>query len=168
VFPEFPKEPGAYLLARGAWSRLPTNLGHVVVETEGPTSEFELPTNLSAAVEKGLDEIARQKRKIPYLEFPGTDPRPESSGLAIVVLYVGAPSSWAPALELARGESTKDGKRRVKVIGGPEVRPRFGDNRLSAYVRQVAPGCIMLTTTSALEPGPYVLNADRGYELTQE
>lgn len=168
VFPEFPKDPGAYLLARGTWSRLPTNLGHVVVENEAPTSEFQLPTNLTAAVEKGLDEIARQKRKIPYLKFPGTDPRPESIGLAIVVLYVGAPPSWAPALELARGESTKDGKRRVKVTDGPEVRPRFGDNRLSAYVRQIAPGFIMLTTTSALEPGPYVLNADRGYELTQE
>jgi hypothetical protein len=170
VFPEFPKEPGAYLLARGAWSRLPTNLGHVVVETEGPTSVFQLPTSLSDAVDKGLDEIAKQKqkRKIPYLEFSGTDPRPESSGQAIVVLFVGASPSWTPALELARGESTKDGKRRVEVMGGPAVRPRFGDNRLAAYVRQVAPGFILLTTTSALEPGPYVLNADRGYELTQE
>jgi hypothetical protein len=170
VFPEFPKAPGAYLLTRGTWSALPTNLGGVVVEKEGPTSNFQLPTNLSAAVEKGLDEIAKQKqkRKIPYLEFAGTDPRPESSGQAIVVLFVGAPSSGRPALELARAETTKEGKRRVEVLGGPDVKPRFGENRISAYVRQVAPGYIMLTTTPTLDPGPYALIADRGYELIQD
>jgi hypothetical protein len=168
VFPAFPKAPGAYLLTRGAWSPMPTNLGRVVVETESPKSNFQLPTSLPAAVETGLDEIARQKKKqkIPYFEFSGTDPRPDTSGQAIVVLFVGEPSSGMPALELARAEPTKDGKRRVQVMGGPEVKPRFGDSRLSAYVRQVAPGFIMLTTTCALEPGPYVLNADRGYELT--
>jgi hypothetical protein len=121
-------------------------------------------------VEKGLDEMAKQKekRKVPYLEFSGTDPRPESSGQAVVVLFVGAPPHGMPALELARAESTKDGKRRVEVMGGPGVKPRFGYSRLPAYVRQVAPGFIMLTTTSALEPGPYVLNADQGYELIQD
>jgi hypothetical protein len=170
VFPAFPKAAGAYLLARGEWSALPTNMGRVVVETEGPTSGFQLPTSLSAAVEKGLDEMAKQKekRKVPYLEFSGTDPRPESSGQAVVVLFVGAPPHGMPALELARAESTKDGKRRVEVMGGPGVKPRFGYSRLPAYVRQVAPGFIMLTTTSALEPGPYVLNADQGYELIQD
>lgn len=170
VFPAFPKAPGAYLLAQGAWSALPTNLGHVVVETEGPKSEFQLPANFSAAVEKGLDEIAKQKekRKASYLRFDGTDPRPVSSGLAIVVLFVGGQAQAAPVLELAPAETTKDGKRRVEVMGGLGDKVRFGYARLSAYVREVAPGCIMLTTTSALAPGPYVLNADRGYELTQE
>lgn len=170
VYPAFPTAPGAYLLNRNSWSALPTNLGHVIVVTEVPKSEVQLPVSLPAAVEKGLDEIERQKkkRKVPYLEFEGTDPRPESSGQAIVVLYVGTPPSRTPMLELARGETTKDGKRRVEVMGGAGERIRFGESRLSAYVRQVAPGLVMLTTTSALEPGPYVLNADRGYELTQE
>jgi hypothetical protein len=164
VFPAFPRAPGAYLLTRGAWSPMPTNLGRVVVETESPKSNFQLPTSLPAAVETGLDEIARQKKKqkIPYLEFSGTDPRPAASGQAIVVLFVGEAST----LELARAESTKEGKRRVQVMGGPEVKPRLGDSRLSAYVRRVAPGFIMLTTTCALEPGPYALIADQGYELT--
>jgi hypothetical protein len=43
---------------------------------------------------------------------------------------------------------------------------RFGETRVAAYVREFAPGVVMLTTTSALEPGPYVFRADTGYELT--
>jgi hypothetical protein len=83
-------------------------------------------------------------------------------------------SSWArlrmecPRSSLLAPSPRRTGKRRVEVMGGPGVKPRFGYSRLPAYVRQVAPGFIMLTTTSALEPGPYVLNADQGYELIQD
>jgi hypothetical protein len=170
VFPTLPKGNGAYLLSRGAWAPMPTNQSHIVVEAVGPKSEPRLPTNLVDAVQKGLDQLERQreKQKVSYLEFPGTDPRPASAGQAIVILFAGPRPPGTAVLELAPAELTKDGKRRVEIVVGPEARVRFGEKRLSAYVRQIAPGYILLTTTSAVAPGSYVLNADRGYELMQE
>ena len=62
----------------------------------------------------------------------------------------------------------KDGRRRVFILGGAPDAIRFGETRVAAYVRQVSEGKILLTTTSPVEPGPYVFNADTGYELTCE
>jgi hypothetical protein len=62
----------------------------------------------------------------------------------------------------------KDGIRRVEVGGGSTTKIRFGDQRVAAYVRRVGPGVVLLTTTSAPTPGAYAVNADGGYEFTQQ
>jgi hypothetical protein len=173
VFPAFPKSSGAYLLSRGSWMPLPRNGGHVVTETIHASSEPRLPASLFSAVEDGVGELAkvagkgRGDRKVSYLEFDGKDPRPESNGPAVVLLFVGPMSSDTPAVEMAPAERLPDGRRRVEIRGGLSARIRFGEQRLAAYVRQVAPGATMLTTTSAISAGPYVFNAGAGYELTQ-
>jgi len=173
VFPAFPKAAGAYLLKGDGWLPMPRNQGHVV-EEEAPkeSQELRLPTNLVAAVTQSVDGIASmaksKKEKIPYLEFDGKDPRPEAVGQAIIILFVGPEPQGKPPLELIPAETTKEGQRRVELEKGSTDRIRFGERRLAAYVRQVAPGAILLTTTTAPAPGAYVLNADVGYEMTQQ
>jgi hypothetical protein len=170
VFPAFPKEAGAYMLARGAWSPMPKNLGHVATETVSPKSELKLPPNLIGAVNAGLGELTKdkEKKKVTYLEFDGKDPRPVSSGQAIVILFVGPEPSGKPAVELAPCEVQKDGQRRVELPGNSTTEIRFGDQRLASFVRRPSTGYILFTTTGVLAPGPYAFNADGGYELTQE
>ena len=86
----------------------------------------------------------------------------------MILLFVGPELSGAPPVELASAETLKDGRRRVTIIGGSSTKIRFGEQRLAAYVREVASGSILLTTTVAPAPGSYVFNADAGYELVQE
>jgi hypothetical protein len=165
----FPKADGAYLLSHGAWVPLPRNNSHVVVETVREKSEPELPTNIVSAVAMGLGEIAKEsdKKKISYLEFDGKESRPESSGPAVVLL-VGPEPPGRPPVELAAAETVKDGLRRVEIADSSPTKIRFGEQRLAAYVRRVGPGFILLTTTSAPAAGIYAVNADGGYEFTQE
>lgn len=169
VLPTFPSAAGVYLLSNGTWLPLPRNNGHVVVETIRQKSDEELPTNIVAMVAAGMDQIAKEsnKKKVSYLEFDGKDPRPESSGPALVLL-VGPDPTGRPQLELAATETVKDGIRRVEVGGGSTTKIRFGDQRVAAYVRRVGPGVVLLTTTSAPTPGAYAVNADGGYEFTQQ
>jgi hypothetical protein len=140
-----------------------------VVETVRPSSELELPTNIVGIVTAGINQITREKekKKVPYLEFDGKDPRPESNGQAIVILFVGTAPTGTPPVELAPAETLKDGQRRLEILGGTPGEIRFGAQRVAGFPRQAGPGYILFTTTSALEPGPYVFNADMGYELTQ-
>jgi hypothetical protein len=150
---------------------MPRNQGRVVVEkirTKG--DDLQLPTNLIGAVDEALSTLSnmKEKQKVTYLEFDGKDPRPESVAQALVILFVGAAPSEKPPVELAPAETTKDGQRRVVIRNGPADEIRFGDHRMAAYIRSAAPGYLLFTTTSALAPGPYVFNADGGYELTQE
>ena len=174
VFPPFPKNGGAYLLSRGSWAPLPKNGGHVVIETVNSASDLRLPTNIMGVLEAGLAQLAKSKGKgkvegkVPYLEFDGKDPRPKSNGPAIILLFIGPASPDTPPVELAPAETLLDGRRRVEILGNSPAKIRFGEQRLAAYIRQVAPDSVLLTTTSALAPGPYVFNADVGYELTQE
>jgi len=168
TYPPFPTEGGAYLLTSGGWSALPRNLGHLVVETVRPETDAHLSLNLLEDVSQGIGLIARekQKQKVSYFEFPGKDPRPESKGPAVTLLIVGNLPSGRPPVELAPAETKKDGNRRVMIMNSSTDVIRFGETRVAAYVREFAPGVVMLTTTSALEPGPYVFRADTGYELT--
>ena len=174
VFLPFPKSGGAYLLNRGSWAPLPKNGGHVVVETVRSASELRLPTNVIEFMEEAAAQLAKARGKgkgegkVPYLEFDGKDPRPKSNGPAIILLFIGPAPADTPVVELAAAETLQDGRRRVEIMGNSPTKIRFGEQRLAAYVRQVAPTAILLTTTSALAPGPYVFNADVGYELMQE
>jgi len=158
VFPAFPRKAGAYLLTPGGWSPLPTNQGHVVVETVSEAAKQATPRNIAKE---------KDKSKVSYLQFDGKDPRPESGAPAIIILFVGPEPSGSPLVELAPAETIKDGQRRVEIAGDSPAKILFGERRLAAYVRQVASGSILLTTTSAPAPGPYVFRADVGYELTQ-
>ena len=81
---------------------------------------------------------------------------------------MGAEPSHTPPLELAPAETTKEGQRRLQIDNGPLTEIRFGERKLAAYVRRAAPGCLLLTSTGPLAPGPYAFNADTGYELTQQ
>ncbi|HEY5078353.1 MAG TPA: hypothetical protein VII43_00845 [Opitutaceae bacterium] len=171
VFPAFPKEGGAYLLAKGQWSPMPRNQGHVAIEmvrTKG--EDLRMPTNLVGAVDEAIGTLSnlKEKQKFTYLEFDGKDPRPESSGPAIVILFVGAEPPGTPPLELAPEETTKEGPRRLEIGNGPTSEIRFGERREAAYVRRAAPGYLLYTSTAPLAPGPYAFNADVGYELTQQ
>jgi hypothetical protein len=170
VFPSFPKNGGAYLLSRGSWAPLSRNNGHVVVETVRLPESFEIPPNVVEALSEGIAQPAWEngKLKITYLQFDGKDPRPASNAPAMVLLFVDPTSSDSSQVELAPAETLKDGQRRVVIVSGSPTKIRFGKRRLAAYVRHVAPGFTLLTTTSALPPGPYVFNADAGYELIQE
>ena len=174
VFPPFPKSGGAYLLNRGSWAALPKNGGHVVVETVHSASELRLPTNIIAVVEAGVNELAKKggkgnvEAKVPYLEFDGKDPRPKFNGPAMVLLFIGPAPTGVPPVELAPAETLPDGRRRIEIMGDSPTKTRLGDQRLAGYVRPVAPDAILLTSTSGLAPGPYVFNADVGYELIQE
>lgn len=169
ALPTFPSAAGAYLLSHGGWQPLPRNNGHVVVETIRQKSDVEMPTNIVAMVAEGMNQIAKEsnKKKVSYLEFDGKVPRPESSGPALVLL-VGPDPTGRLQLELAATETVKDGIRRVEVGGDSTTRIRFGDQRLAAYVRRVGTGFVLLTTTSAPAPGVYAVNADGGYEFTQD
>jgi hypothetical protein len=172
VFPPFPKSDGAYLLSRGNWASLPKNGGHIVLRKVESASELRLPTNIIAVLEEAVAKLEETKgkgeRKVPYLEFEGKDPRPKSNEQTIIVLFIGPTPSDTPAVELAAAETMPDGRRRVELLGDSPTRIRFGEQRLAAFIRQIAPGSILLTTTSPLAPGPYVFKADVGYELTQE
>jgi hypothetical protein len=189
VFPVFPRQAGAYLLTHGIWSPMPRNNGHIVVETVRPKSELQLPTNIVGAVSEGISAIGREKekQKVAYLVFDGKDPRPESAGPAVVILYVGPKPAGKGELELAPTETSKDGARRIEIPGGatkeqakaPDeaadshdhaapVVVRIGEQRLAAYVRDAGTGYTLFTSTSTLAPGSYVFNADTAYELTQD
>jgi hypothetical protein len=167
-YPAFPKEGGAYLLSAGAWAPLPRNMGHLVMETVRPDAHLHLTLNLLDALSESVGLINREKdkEKVPYFEFEGKDARPAASGAAITLLFVGTAPQGRPPVELAPGELLKDGRRRILVMRPTPETISFGETRAAAYVRTAAPGCTLLTTTSALEPGPYVFNADTGYELT--
>jgi hypothetical protein len=170
VFPAFPSAQGAYLLSKGAWAPMPKNQGHVATETETDKSGVQLPPNIIGAVNAGLAEFtkSKDKKKITYLEFPGKDPLPSSSGQALVILFVGPEPKGKSALELAPTELQKDGQRRIELAGKSETEIRFWDQGVAAYIRRPAPGFLLFTTTGALAPGNYALNADGGCELTQE
>ena len=170
VFPPFPKKAGAYLLNRGGWTSLPRNQGHVVVETIRLPTDEEIPASITDAVSEGLAQFASEGRKlkVSHLEFAGKDPRPVSRGPAMILLFVGPELPDRPPVELAPAETLKDGRRRVVILCDSPTRIRFGEQRLAAYVREVASGSILLTTTVAPAPGAYVFNADAGYELVQE
>lgn len=174
VFPLFPKKNGAYLLSQGSWVPLPANHGHVTVEKVKSAEGAErIPTSILGLVVDGVDLLKKEKGKgkgtVSYLDFDGKDPRPSATGPAIVVLFVGAEASSAPEVELEPAEILKEGQRRVEIKEGPPAPIRFAGLSLAAYVRKIAPGLVLFTTTSpTLPPGPYVFNADGGYELTVE
>jgi hypothetical protein len=190
VFPTFPTGAGAYLLSHGSWLPLPKNNGHVVVETVRAKSDLQLPSNIIGALSEVSNAITREKdkQKVSYLVFDGKDSRPESSGPAMVILYVGPKLPGKAQLELASADLQKDGTRRIEIPGTPgaeqpkasadtstETRAhpapgeiRLGDQRLAAYVRGAGAGYTLFTSTSTLAPGPYVFNADASYELTEE
>jgi hypothetical protein len=169
-YPPPPKEGGAYLLRDGSWVALPKNLGHFVTENIKPNADLHLSLNVIDLLGQGIGLVSREKDKksVIFFQFDGKDPRPLSRGGATTLLFVGSEPKGKPPIELARAEVQKDGSRRVLKAGGPPESLRFGETRVAAYVRQVSPGCFMLTTTSSLEPGPYAFNADTGYELTRE
>jgi hypothetical protein len=194
VFPTFPKEAGAYLLTRAGWSALPKNNGHVVVEKLSAKSDSDIavPSNIAGAVTAGLSAginaitHKKEKEKVTYLVFDGKAPRPESSGPAMIILYVGPKLSDKGRLELAPTDLGKDGNRRIELPEGtappavpadasPEAKARaepaeihLGEQRLAAFVRSGGPGYTLYTSTSTLVPGPYVFNADAPYELTED
>jgi hypothetical protein len=170
VFPEFPKAGGAYLLVRGSWSPLPKNNGHVVVETVRPKSDVSIPSNILGVVNEGINAITREKNKVKvsYLVFDGKEYKPESSGQAMIILFVGPTPAGKPPFELAPTEFQKEGPRRLEIPGGSTTEIRIGEQRLAAYVRSAGAGYTLFTTTSPLVPGPYVFNADVPYELTEE
>ncbi|HEY4988608.1 MAG TPA: hypothetical protein VII09_02320 [Opitutaceae bacterium] len=169
-FPAFPVQKGAYVLSRGKWAALPRNNGHVVTESVKEKSDLELPSNLVDAVEKGINQLVKEKNraKASYLEFDGKDPIPESSGAVLVLLLVGAELPGKMKVELAPADTLKEGQRRVQVEGDSPVKIRLSEQGAAVYVREGPQGALLVTTTSALASGPYVLNADGGYELRQE
>jgi hypothetical protein len=186
VFPTFPKAPGAYLLSRGSWAPMPKNNGHVVVETVRPKSDSPTPTNLIGAVADGITALAREKDKLKvyYLVFDGNDYRPETSGQAMVILFVGPQPSREAPFELAPADIQKDRSRRIEIPGSAAAKSadtaeegrahpsaagvRLGEQSLAAYLRSAGPGYTLFTSTSSLVPGPYVFDADVPYELTAE
>ncbi len=170
VFPDFPKAAGAYLLVRGSWSPMPKNNGHVVVETVRPKSDVAVPSNILGVVSEGINAITREKNKlkVSYLVFDGKDYKPESSGQAMVILFVGSTPAGKTPFELAPTELQKEGPRRLEIPGGSASEIRIGEQRLAAYVRSAGVGYTLFTTTSPLVPGPYVFNADVPYELIEE
>jgi len=166
VFPSFPGKTGAYLLSGGTWRPLPRNNGHVVVETIHPMTPEEASGGALGAVASGVRRLAQKGVKVAYLEFDGKDPRPEADGRVVILLFIGPPLPRTPPLELTSAETLKDGRRGVEVAGGSPTAIWFGEQRVAAYVRPVGPGAVLLTTTSPLPAGSYVLNADVGYELS--
>jgi hypothetical protein len=171
VFPAFPKGGGAYLLTKDGWSPMPKNQSHVVIEMVRPKGDdLRLTTSLVGAVDEAISQLSnlKDKTKVTYLQFDGKDSRPQSSGQALVILFVGPDPSGRPPVELAPMDLTKDGQRRLVIKDGPTTDIRFGERRLAAYIRRVAPGYLLFTTTSAPAPGPYAFNANGGYELTQD
>jgi hypothetical protein len=170
VYPQFPKADGAYLLSGGSWLALPANQGHVATEAVTPKSDLQLPTNIADALQMGVDHLvkAKEAKKVPFLEFPGKDKRPESSAQATTILFIGPEPAGSPPVELASEETKKDGSRAVELTSAEPGTVRFAALRAPAFVRQVSPGVILLTTTSTLAPGPYAFDADHGYELIQD
>jgi len=166
VFPAFPKASGAYALVAGEWKPLPHNNGRVVVETNHPMSGEELTEGPIGLVSLGVRRLTEKGEKLTFLDFDGKDARPELRESAVVLLFVGAELTATPQVELAPVEAMKDGRRRIEILGGPAGAIRFGEQRAAAYVRRAGPGSVLLTTTSALAPGPYAFNADVAYELT--
>lgn len=172
--PALPKNEGAYLLINGNWETLPANQGHVVTEPAPDASEEEIAALTMRAL-KGLgseeESIPNSKRKVKemvsYLEFAGKD-LPPVARESVVLLFVGRESTGEPAIELAPATVLKDGRRRIKIAGNSSAGIRFGDQRVAAYVRSVAPNAVLLTTTSATQPGNYIVNAGVGYELRRK
>jgi hypothetical protein len=56
----------------------------------------------------------------------------------------------------------------VEIQGSSPEKMRVSYERLPEYVRRAAPGVVLVTTTSEVAPGSYILNAGVGYELKQE
>jgi hypothetical protein len=169
VFPAFPEEDGAYLLLRGSWAALPRNNGHVVVETVKEPSGILQATNIADALTKEIASLAAKKKekKISYLEFDGKDPLPESTGQAVVLCLVGPAMAGHSKVQITSTEMQKEGQRRVEIGGGSPEKIVFGDE-LATYTREVSPGHILITTTSALGAGSYALNVGGGFEFRQD
>ena len=173
--PAVPTNEGAYLLSNGSWEMLPANNGHVVTEPVPDATEDEMAALTLQALKGaggGEDVVPNSKRKIKemvsYFEFDGKIPPPVAPGSALVLLFVGPVSTGEPAIELAPAKILADGRRRIKL---GEIAPktvRLGDQRLAAYVRPIAPNAVLLTTTSEIPPGTYVVNAGVGYELLRK
>ena len=173
--PAVPGKEGAYLLSNGSWEMLPENHGHVVTEPVPDATEDEMAALTLEALKQpggGEDYVPNSKRKIKdmvsYFEFDGKIPPPVARGSALVVLFVGPASTDEPAIELAPVKILPDGRRRIKL---GEIAPktvRLGDRRLAAYVRPIAPNAVLLTTTSEIPPGNYIVNAGVGYELIRK
>jgi hypothetical protein len=173
--PAVPKNDGAYLLSNGSWEMLPTNNGHVVTEPVPDATEDEMAALTLQALRQpggGEDVVPNSKRKIKemvsYFEFDGKVPPPVAHGSALILLFVGPGSTDEPAIELAPVKILADGRRRIKL---PEIAPktvRLGERRLAAYVRPIGPHAVLLTTTSEIPPGNYIVNAGAGYELLRK
>ncbi len=165
ALPALPAAAGAYLLDAGAWTPLPRNNGHVVVETNHAMNSEEQSLGVMGLVSSGVRRIANKGEKASYLEFDGKDPAPGAPGLGLTLLVVGPAAPGAPA-EVAAVDRLKDGRRRIEVEGGAKAQVRFGEQRAAAYVRPVGTGAVLLTVTSPLPPGSYALNSDAGYEFS--
>ncbi|HMD60036.1 MAG TPA: hypothetical protein VKG78_01310, partial [Opitutaceae bacterium] len=165
VYPQFPKAAGAYLLSGGTWGPLPRNNPHVTVETIHPKSAEEESIGFLGVVSQGVGRLAGKGVKISYLEFDGKDPRPDSAGAAVTILFIGQDIPRTPSLEVAAEQVLKDGRRGVEIPGASPGSIQFGEQRVAAYVRRAGPGATLLTATSALPPGPYALSADVAYEF---
>ncbi len=173
--PALPKNDGAYLLSNDSWEMLPANNGHVVTEPVPDATEDEMAALTLQALREpggGTDPVLNSKRKIKdmvsYFEFDGKNPAPVAQKPAVVLLFVGPESTNEPAIELAPAKTLENGKRRIKL---PEIAPktvRLGDQRVAAYVRPITPNAVLLTTTSDIPPGTYIVNAGAGFELLRK
>jgi hypothetical protein len=173
--PALPKNDGAYLLSDGSWEMLPANNGHVVTEPVPDATDDEMAALTLQALRQpgvGEDPVPNSKRKIKdmvsYFEFDGKTPPTVAQGSALVVVFVGPESTGEPAIELAPAKVLPDGRRRIKL---PEIAPkavRLGNQRMAAYVRSIASNAVLLTTTSGIPPGTYIVNAGVGYELLRK
>ena len=108
------------------------------------------------------------KEMVSYFEFDGKISPPEARGSALVLLFVGPELTGEPAIELAPAKILADGRRRIKL---GEIAPktvRLENQRVAAYVRPIAPNAVLLTTTSEIPPGNYIVNAGAGYELLRK
>ena len=172
VFPVFPKDDGVYLLTSDGWKALAVHQGHLVEESvRDAASDIQLPRSLLEIVAMGITQLSKKDQanmKVSYLQFGGKDPRPVSTGSAVVLLCIGLKSAENAALEIAPAETSKDGQRRIQVARGTGAGIDFGPQHLATYVRQASPRAVLLTTTSALVAGPYVLNVEGGAEFVHE
>jgi hypothetical protein len=173
--PALPTKDGAYLLSNGSWEMLPSNNGHVVTEPVPDATDDEMAALMLQALRQpggGKDPVPNSKRKIKdmvsYFEFDGKTPPPVARGAPLVLVFVGPESTGEPAIELAPARILADGKRRIKLSEIAPKTVRLGDQRAAAYVRPVAPDVLLLTTTSAIPPGNYIVNAGAGYELLRK
>ncbi len=179
AMPPLPSLPGAYVLQDGKWVRLPRNNGKVGASAVQTTLNVVSGLNniIGALGGKQANETATAGapgERISQLTFDGTDPLPRVAGDGVLLLHVGPIDSTAVQsanryasdlkglrlMDVAPTRLEQDGRRRLDLLRVVPGIAAFGVQGVAGRFSEPAPGALLFTPQSSLDPGTYAVGAN--------